>query len=53
MTPAFAEVVQMQLDEEFYVQGESIQVTGEVTEDESGLVTIVLRDPNGKFVMLS
>ena len=53
MTPAFAEVVQMQLDDEFYVQGDSIQVTGEVTEDESGLVTIVLRDPNGKFVMLS
>ena len=53
ITPAFAEVVQMELDENSYVKGDSIEITGKVTEEESGLVTIVFRDPNDKFIMLS
>ncbi len=53
ISPAFAEVTQMQLNDDSYVKGDPIHVSGKVTEDESGLVTIVLRDPNDKFVMLS
>ena len=53
ISPVFAEVTQIQLDQEFYEKGDSINVTGKVTEDSSGLVNIVLRDPDGKFVLLS
>lgn len=53
MSPVFAEVIQIQLDNDSYIKGESIQVLGKVTEDDSGLVTIVLRDPSDKFVLLS
>lgn len=52
-SPVFAEVTQIQLDQDSYEKGDSINVTGKVTEDSSGLVNIVLRDPEGKFVMLS
>ena len=53
VSPVFAEVVQMELDGESYLKGDSIHVSGEVTEDETGLVTIVIRDSNDKFVLLS
>jgi len=51
--PAFAEVAEIQLDKTAYVKGDIINVKGTVTKDASGLVTIVLRDPNDKFVLLS
>jgi len=51
--PAFAEVTEIQLDKTTYLKGDIINVKGTVTKDASGLVTIVLRDPNDKFVLLS
>jgi hypothetical protein len=51
--PAFAEVSEVQLDKNSYLKGDSINVQGSVDNDTSGLVTIVLRDPNDKFVLLS
>ena len=51
--PVFAEVTEIQLDKNSYLKGDSINVKGIVTSDSSGLVTIVLRDPNDKFVLLS
>ncbi|MDH3277567.1 MAG: SHOCT domain-containing protein [Nitrosopumilus sp.] len=51
--PAFAEVSKIQLDRDSYFRGESINVIGAVDTDESGLVTIVFRDPTDKFVLLS
>jgi hypothetical protein len=51
--PAFAEVTEIQLDHKSYLIGESINLKGTVTSDDSGLVTIVLRDPSDKFVLLS
>lgn len=51
--PAFAEVTDLQLDKSSYMQGESMSVKGVVSGDSSGLVSIVLRDPNNKFVLLS
>ncbi len=53
MLPAFAEVTELQLDRKSYLQGDSINVKGTVSSDSSGLVTIVLRDPSDKFVLLS
>ena len=51
--PVFAEVTEMQLDQNSYQNGDSINVSGTVSEDSSGLVTIVLRDPTDKFILLS
>jgi len=51
--PAFAEVAEFQLDRTNYLRGDIINVKGTVTKDASGLVTIVLRDPNDEFVLLS
>ena len=51
--PAFAEVTEIQLDRKTYPKGDSINVKGSVTSDTSGLVTIVLRDPTDKFILLS
>ena len=53
VSPVFAEVTEMQLDQNSYQKGDSINVSGTVSEDSSGLVTIVLRDPTDKFVLLS
>ena len=51
--PAFAEVTELQLDKTAYAKGDSINARGSVTSDSSGIVTIVLRDPNDKFVLLN
>lgn len=51
--PAFAEVTEIQLDKDSYFKGDSINVKGTVERNSSGLVTIVLRDPEGQFVLLS
>jgi hypothetical protein len=51
--PIFAEVSQIQLDKNSYFKGDSINIKGTVDDDASGLVTIVLRDPENKFILLS
>ena len=51
--PAFGEVAQLRLDKESYVQGEYINIDGVVSDDSSGLVSIVIRDPQNGFVLLS
>lgn len=51
--PAFAEVTELQLDKTAYIKGDSINAKGSASRDSSGLVTIVLRDPNDKFVLLN
>lgn len=51
--PVFAEVTQFQLGENIYQRGDFVEVTGKVTEESSGLVTIVLRDPNNEFILLN
>ncbi|MFQ5440133.1 MAG: SHOCT domain-containing protein [Nitrosopumilaceae archaeon] len=51
--PVFAEVTEIHLDNNSYQRGDSINVKGTVSDDSSGLVTIVLRDPADKFVLLS
>ena len=51
--PAFAEVIEFQLDKTAYIEGDSINAKGVVSSDSSGMVTIVLRDPSDEFVLLS
>jgi hypothetical protein len=51
--PAFGEVTHFQLDKESYTKEEYINLHGAVSEDSSGLVSIVIRDPNDSFVLLS
>ncbi|MDH3610500.1 MAG: hypothetical protein OEM79_01920 [Nitrosopumilus sp.] len=51
--PAFAEVIEFQLDKSAYIEGDSINAKGAVSSDSSGMVTIVLRDPNDEFVLLN
>ncbi len=53
MLPAFAEVVDMNLDKINYQRGENIHLRGVVSENSSGLVSIVFRDSNDEFVILS
>lgn len=49
----FAEVSHLQIDRDLYFENDSIYLDGVVTSDSSGLVTIVLRDPDNQFVLLS
>ncbi len=51
--PAFAEVETFQTDKLFYSNGEKIIFSGTVDYDPTGLVTIVIRDSNDKFVLLT
>jgi hypothetical protein len=51
--PAYAEVQSVQTDRLFYTVGDEIIFSGTVNEDSSGLVTIVIRDSNDKFVLLT
>ncbi|MFB5607556.1 MAG: hypothetical protein ACE5RI_06090 [Candidatus Nitrosomaritimum yanchengensis] len=51
--PAFGEVTQFQLDKESYTEEEYINIHGTVSEDSSGLVSIVIRDQQNSFVLLS
>ena len=53
MTPAFAEVISFELDKTFYTKGDQISFSGTVDEKDTGLVTIVIRDSNGEFVLLA
>ena len=51
--PAFAEVESIQTDKLFYSNGDKIIFSGTVDNDSTGLVTIVIRDSNDKFVLLT
>jgi len=51
--PAFAEVETIQTDKLFYSNGDKIIFSGTVDNDSTGLVTIVIRDSNDKFVLLT
>ncbi len=51
--PVFAEVETIQTDKLFYSNGDKIIFSGTVDNDSSGLVTIVIRDSNDKFVLLT
>ena len=51
--PAYAEVETIKTDRLFYSVGDKILFSGTVDEEDSGLVTIVIRDSNDKFVLLT
>ena len=51
--PAYAEVESIKTENLFYSIGDKIIFSGTVADDDSGLVTIVIRDSNDKFVLLT
>ena len=53
LTPAFAEVTSFELDKIFYTKGDQISFSGTVDGESKGLVTIVIRDSNGEFLLLT
>jgi len=53
LTPAFAEVTSFELDKIFFTKGDQISFSGTVDEESKGLVTIVIRDSNGEFILLT
>jgi len=53
ITPAFSEVTSFQLDKIFYTKGDQISFSGTVDEESKGLVTIVIRDSNDEFILLT
>jgi len=52
ITPAFSEVTSFEFDKIFYTKGDQISFSGTVNEESNGLVTMVVRDSNGEFVLL-
>ena len=50
---AFAEVTSLKTNNELFYKGDQIEFSGIVEEDSTGLVTIVIRDHNEKFVLLT
>jgi len=53
ITPAFSEVTSFELDKTFYTKGDQISFSGTVDEESTGLVSIVLRDSNNEFILLT
>lgn len=53
ISPVFAEVTSFELDKIFYTKGDQISFSGTVGQKDTGLVTIVIRDSNGEFVLLT
>jgi hypothetical protein len=51
--PTYAEVQSIKTDGLFYSVGDKIIFSGIVEDDDTGLVTIVIRDSNDKFVLLT
>ena len=49
---AFAEVTSLNTNNELFYKGDQIEFSGIVEEDSTGLVTIVIRDHDAKFVLL-
>jgi len=52
-SPAFAEVSSLQTNNETYYNGDQIEFSGTVEDGSTGLITIVIRDQNNEFVMLT
>ena len=53
INPAFGEVTSLQTNNNSFIMGDEIEFSGTVEEDSTGLVTIVIRDPNNEFVLLT
>jgi len=53
LIPAHAEVVDITTSNSIYFPGDAISFSGKVEHDSMGLVTIVIRDTNDDFVLLS
>lgn len=53
LVPTYAEVTTLRSDFSSYHKGDVINFSGTVDKDSSGLVTIVIRDSNDEFVLLS
>lgn len=51
--PAFAEVTSLQTNNESFYKGDEIVFSGTVEDGSTGLVTIVIRDLNDEFVLLT
>ena len=51
--PVFAEVTSLQTNSESFYKSDQIKFSGNVEKDSIGLVTIVIRDLNDKFVLLT
>jgi len=51
--PVFAEVQSVKTDKTFYSKDEIIRFSGNVKDNDVGLVTLVIRDSSGEFVMLT
>lgn len=49
----FAEVSSLQINNETYYNGDQIEFSGTVEDGSTGLITIVIRDQNNEFVMLT
>jgi hypothetical protein len=50
---AFAEVNSIQADDDLFYRDEQIKISGTVETGSTGLVTIVIRDQNNDFVLLT
>ena len=52
-SPACAEVISIQADGNLFYKDEQIKISGTVETDSTGIVTIVIRDQNDDFVLLT
>jgi len=53
IVPAYAAVTSFHTDRTFYVKGDQVFISGTVDVESTGLVSIVFRDSNNKFVLLT
>jgi len=53
INPAYGEVTSFQLDKTFYIKGDQISYSGTVDTESSSLVSIVFRDGDDNFVLLT
>jgi len=53
VNPVFAELSSLNVNESIFLKNEQVIFSGTVEEGSSGLVTIVIRDLNDKFVLLT
>lgn len=53
LNPAFAEVTSIQTNSDSFYKEDNIEFSGTVEKDSTGLVTIVIRDINDEFVLLT
>ncbi len=53
VVPAYAAVTNFHTDRTFYVKGDQISISGIVDAESTGIVSIVFRDSNNKFVLLT